>query len=336
MRDRRHKYKSITMAKIARRKSAKLTKDGFEHISIWQVNVGDLVSYLTSPKVYIIANKSEDTIALVSATQQFNASYSFDVKRLLRADEINEENYNRVMEKLPYSEKNVTLSDLQAIAEEYKQNGKVSTRRLKQVKEEAVSTETVGEKMEGDSAAEAPIESILYDYTPSDNWNADRWFDKLQDRLFRTEKEVETKFILPLLTHLGYSEDDRYDGMIVEGAEGSKKISLETDFVLFANDVEELANQPLLIVEAKKEFRLNKAIEIEKAQRQARSYAIWTGCKFGLITDSRIIQVLDIMPNFGSYKILFECQRVELKERFVELYNLVGREKLKDFYAELI
>lgn len=324
------------MAKTAERKNTKLTKDGFEHISIWQANVGDLVCYLTSPKVYLIANKSENTIALVSATQQFNASYSFDVKRLLRADEVNEENYNRIMEKLPYSEKNTTLSDLQNIAQEYKQNGKVSAERLMQVKEETIRTGYTEEKVELENVTKTSITPIYYDYTPSNDWNADGWFDKLQNREFRTEKEVENKFILPLLTRLGYSEDDRYDGMIVEGAEGSKKISLETDFVLFASNAEELSTQPLLIVEAKKEHRLTKQVEIEKAQRQARSYAIWTGCKFGLITDSRIIQVLDIMPNFGSYKVLFECQRAELKERFVELYNLISRDRLKDFYAELI
>lgn len=318
------------MAKTAGKKNTKLTKDGFERISVWQVNEGDLICYMTSPKVYIIAGKSEEGILMVSATQQFNATYSFDIKRLLRADEVNEENYNKVLERLRYSEKNVALSDLLQIAEEYKQ-GKVNPETLKRVKEEVARDEAIAEKEE----AAQQQEPVAYSYTPADNWNADDWFDKLQNREFRTEKEVENKFILPLLARLGYGEDDRYDGMIVEGAEGSKKISLETDFVLFASDAEELSTQPLLIVEAKKEYRLTKQVEMEKAQRQARSYAIWTGCKFGLITDSRFIQVLDIMPNFGSYKVLFECQCSELKDRFVELYNLIGRERLRDFYMEL-
>lgn len=271
------------MAKTTGKKNTKLTKDGFERISVWQANTGDLICYITSPKVYIIGEKTEDSIALVSATQQFNATYSFDVKRLLRADEVNEENYNKVLERLRYSEKNVTLSDLLQIAEEYKQQGKVNPETLKRVKEEVARDEAIVEKEE----AVQKQETVVYSYTPADNWNAEDWFDKLQDREFRTEKEVENKFILPLLTRLGYSEDDRYDGMIVDGAEGSKKISLETDFVLFASDAEELSTQPLLIVEAKKEYRLTKQVEMEKAQRQARSYAIWTGCKFGLITDSR-------------------------------------------------
>lgn len=323
------------MAKIAGKKNTKLTKEGFERISVWQVNVGDLICYITSPKVYYIAAKTEESIAMVSATQQFNATYSFDVKRLLRAEEVNEENYNKVLERLRHSEKNVALSDLLQIAEEYIQQGKLNPETLKRVKEEVARDEAIAEKEEAEEATQ-PKEVVSYSYAPVDNWDADEWFDKLQDREFRTEKEVENKFILPLLTRLGYSEDDRYDGMIVDGAEGSKKISLETDFVLFASDAEELSTQPLLIVEAKKEYRLTKQVEMEKAQRQARSYSIWTGCKFGLITDSRMIQVLDIMPNFGSYKVLFECQRGELKDRFIELYNLIGRERLKDFYAELV
>lgn len=319
------------MAGIEKKKS-KLAKDGFERMSIWQTNIGDLVCYITSGKIYVVADKTSDTVSMVSATQQFNAKYSFDVKRILRADEVTEENYNKVLERLPYSEKNLTLSDLYQIAEEYKQQGKVNQRTLKRVKEEVSRDESIAEEME----AIQKKETVVYNYKPVDGWDADGWFDKLQSKEFRTEKEVENKFILPLLSRLGYSEDDRYDGMIVEGAEGSRKISLETDFVLFASDTEELSTQPLLIVEAKKEYRLAKQVEMEKAQRQARSYAIWTGCKFGLITDSRIIQVLDIMPNFGSYKILFECQRTELKDRFIELYNLIGRVSLKEYYMELI
>ena len=85
-----------------------------------------------------------------------------------------------------------------------------------QVKEETIRTGYTEEKVELENATKTSITPIYYDYTPSNDWNADGWFDKLQNREFRTEKEVENKFILPLLTRLGYSEDDRYDGMIVE------------------------------------------------------------------------------------------------------------------------
>jgi hypothetical protein len=38
------------------------------------------------------------------------------------------------------------------------------------------------------------------------NWNADRWFDRIGGLDLRTEKEVEIKFIVPLLCKLGYTE----------------------------------------------------------------------------------------------------------------------------------
>ncbi|MGL5937494.1 MAG: hypothetical protein ACRCY5_02070 [Phocaeicola sp.] len=76
---------------------------------------------------------------------------------------------------------------------------------------------------------------------------------------------------------------------------------------MYASDIEEIEEQVILIVEVKREFRLANRTELAKAQRQTRSYSIWTGCKFGLVTDSRVIQVLDIMPNLGPHKVLFDA-----------------------------
>ena len=101
-------------------------------------------------------------------------------------------------------------------------------------------------------------------------FDKDKWFTNLKEREFRTEKEVETKFIIPLLYKLGYSEDDRYDGMTFLALHGTKKTNLETDFALFDAENEVLDNQVLLVVEAKKEERLVKEVELEKAQKQTK------------------------------------------------------------------
>lgn len=74
--------------------------------------------------------------------------------------------------------------------------------------------------------------SLEKDILPTD-WNSDGWFDSIQDKEFRTEKEVETKFILPLLRKLGFTEDDRYDAMPVNAAHGSRSTILEIDFAMF-------------------------------------------------------------------------------------------------------
>ena len=173
-------------------------------------------------------------------------------------------------------------------------------------------------------------------YSLPDNWNDDGWFDTILSKSFRTEKEVETKFILPLLAKLGFNEDDRYDAMPVSAAHGSRKTTLEIDFAMFDIDTEELTNQVLLVVEAKKEHRLVKQAELENAQRQTKSYSVWLGCHFGLVTDSRTIQVLDLMPNIGGMEVVFECERVDLKENFLKLYNIISKQKLNEYYLQLV
>ena len=171
-----------------------------------------------------------------------------------------------------------------------------------------------------------------------ENWNSDGWFDSLSGKIFRTEKEVESKLLLPLLTRLGYTESDRYDGMPVSGAYGSRKKALEVDYGLFNKDNISLAGQVLLIAEAKKESRLVKSVELDNARNQVRSYGVFSGCLFGLITDAKIIEVISLYPimdNNGDIEI-FKCGLDELKKNFGELYKLVSKESLTHRYGKLL
>lgn len=189
----------------------------------------------------------------------------------------------------------------------------------------------LSEKTEEVQINEVETETIeIYDY------QSDKWFDEVQKKQFRTEKEVENKFILPLLNRLGYNEDDRYDGMIVSAAHGSKSTKLEVDFALFNSENENLEGQPLLVVEAKKEDRLYKQVELEKAQKQVKSYAIWLSCHFGLVTDSKDIQVIDLFPSIKGMKVIFNCKRENLKENFHQLYKLISKHSLTKYYEKLV
>lgn len=174
------------------------------------------------------------------------------------------------------------------------------------------------------------IASVIYDY------KSDKWFDEVLIKQFRTEKEVENKFIIPLLKRLGFTDDDRYDGMIVNAAHGSKQTVLEVDFALFNNENENLDGQPLLVAEAKKEDRLYKQVEIDKAQKQVKSYAVWLSCHFGLVTDSKTIQVIDLFPSIKGMKVIFDCKRDELKDRFYELYKLISKDALTNYYEQIM
>jgi hypothetical protein len=172
--------------------------------------------------------------------------------------------------------------------------------------------------------------SEIYDY------NSDAWFDDVLTKQFRTEKEVENKFIIPLLKRLGFTDDDRYDGMIVNAAHGSKQTILEVDFALFNSNNENLEGQTLLVAEAKKEDRLYKQVELDKAQKQVKSYAVWLSCHFGLVTDSKTIQVIDLFPSINGMKVIFDCSREELKDKFYELYKLISKDSLTNYYEHIL
>jgi len=167
-------------------------------------------------------------------------------------------------------------------------------------------------------------------------WNADGWFDRIVLSALRTEKEVEIKFIVPLLSKLGYSDDDRYDGMPIRAAYGSRATTLVIDFALFNAELESLRNQPLLTVEAKHEHRLVKTKEVTAAHNQAKSYSLWTQRDFFIVTDSRLLQVFELtrrgLQGPEPEVPVFSCERVELKEQFPKLYSLVSKEVLTQHY----
>ncbi|MEH6800600.1 MAG: type I restriction enzyme HsdR N-terminal domain-containing protein [Halopseudomonas sabulinigri] len=164
-------------------------------------------------------------------------------------------------------------------------------------------------------------------------WKADSWFNRISSLELRTEKEVETKFIIPLLARLGYGEDDRYDGMPIPAAHGSKNTTLIIDFALFNICENSLNNQPLLVVEAKKEGRLLKQQELSNAHNQAKSYCLWTQCDFFLVTDSKTIQLFHISRGrLGQLSPIFSCERENLHSCFGELYANASREALTSHY----
>lgn len=164
-------------------------------------------------------------------------------------------------------------------------------------------------------------------------WNADGWFNRIANVELRTEKEVEIKFIVPLLARLGYGDDDRYDGMPIPAAHGSRDTTLVIDFAMFNSSLASLRNQPLFIVEAKREGRLTKQREIVSAHNQAKSYCLWTQCDFFMVTDSRTVQVFHIAQGrLGELVPLFACERNELSVRFDELYARVSKEALTRYY----
>jgi hypothetical protein len=60
------------------------------------------------------------------------------------------------------------------------------------------------------------------------------------------------------------------------------------------------------------------------------------GCRFGLITDGKKIEVIDLYPPIGGMKVIFECRQDELKSTFKELHKLISKDSLTYYYGNLL
>lgn len=166
----------------------------------------------------------------------------------------------------------------------------------------------------------------------------DPWFEYIEspDFILRNEREVETKFCIPLLQKLGFNEMDRHDAMRINTKNGSKNSPIFVDFALYNSGDSELSSQVLMVVEAKKEERLNRQVEIRDAIDQAKSYALWTAAKFCLVTDGKELVVYQVGSSYlDGEKVLLKISRAQLKTEFQKLYNLCSKDALTNWYLSL-
>ncbi len=155
--------------------------------------------------------------------------------------------------------------------------------------------------------------------------DADPWFDQIGTKPLDSEREVEIRFILPLLERLGYDEEDRSDGYTVEIYEGVRKSTKEADFVLFDGPNRSKDNS-LLVVEAKSLGR-----KVSDYIGQARTYAIWLGTPYYLVTNGDELRVFLYRSPIESDVEVFSATRQTLKGAFSGLYNLISKEAIVEY-----
>lgn len=153
----------------------------------------------------------------------------------------------------------------------------------------------------------------------------DPWFNEIGGRTFRSEKEVEIRFVIPLLERLGYNEEDRSDGYPVEQVTGVRKVKTEADFVLF-NGANRSQDNALLVVEAK-----NLGKNLQDHIGQAKSYAMFLGTPYFLVTNGDEIRVCLYRSPIESHIEVFKATRLELPSTFPSLYNLVSKEAIIEY-----
>ncbi len=158
---------------------------------------------------------------------------------------------------------------------------------------------------------------------------SDPWFSHILTKSFDSEKEVEIRFVLPLLDRLGYTDEDRSDGYPVEIYEGVRKSVKEADFVLFdgANRSKESA---LLVIEAKATGK-----RLQDYIGQARTYAIWLGTPYYLVTNGDEIKAFLFRSAIESDVEVFSAMRNNLAAAFPSLYNLISKQAIIEYKKRL-
>jgi hypothetical protein len=169
-----------------------------------------------------------------------------------------------------------------------------------------------------------PVSSPIEENFDEEN-NFAKILDEISTKELDTEKGVEIRFILPLLELLGYKEEDRADGYPVNIYEGVRKIVKEADFVLF-NGSNRAKDNALLVIEAKSVGK-----KLERHINQARSYAIWLGTPYYLVTNGDEIKVYLFRGAIWSDIEVFKSKRLNLKNIFKDLYQFISKEKIIEY-----
>lgn len=147
----------------------------------------------------------------------------------------------------------------------------------------------------------------------------DPWLTSIADKQFSSEKEIEIRFVIPLLDRLGYSEDDRADGYPVDQVVGVRKSRTEADFVLF-DGRNRSKDSALLVVEAK-----NVGKNLVDHIAQARSYAMFLGTPYFLVTNADEIRVFLYRSPIESDIEVYRVLRRDLQTTFPALFNLISK-----------
>jgi hypothetical protein len=133
----------------------------------------------------------------------------------------------------------------------------------------------------------------------------------------------------------GLGDSDRFDGMPVRAAIGSRDTTLVIDHAVFNSELDALSAQPLMTIEAKSDSYLSRSKQLHQAHHQAKSYCFWTQSDFFMVTDGRAIHVFRVgRGKFDNIDPLFQSTCQDLKRRFLDLYSLVSKESLSRHYLK--
>ncbi len=163
-------------------------------------------------------------------------------------------------------------------------------------------------------------------FTPSEDW-----FNLIENRQFRSEREVEFFFIIPLLKQLDYDEDDLAIGLTVRVNEASKHFNKEADIVAF--DGKSILNEnALLLIEAKSNTKKINNDDVA----QARYYCRELHTPYYIVTNGDEIRVFLYRGSFHQPDHpLMNFKRDELKQNWNFLYTNLNKTAILQYKQKL-
>ena len=138
------------------------------------------------------------------------------------------------------------------------------------------------------------------------------WFNEIQNHDYSSELEVESKFVYPLMRHLGYSPADLRMRVSVEVRVGRQPVTGIADWVVYRE------GKPIIVIEAKEKRQdLNSLV-----QDQARSYCFALNCPSYVLTNGRQVQVF--RRGVDSDIMVFSSLTSDLPSKWPDLHRLIG------------
>ena len=183
----------------------------------------------------------------------------------------------------------------------------------------------VSKNMQGVNGVE--LKPSEYNYIAS---TADKELPKLENAVseseghFVNEKEVEEKLIKPLLTRLGFDEDDYVQQMYVEI--GNHNYALIPDFVINPSGSNGHYSG-YTVIEAKRSITSNK--QLEQVKVQARSYAKILGAKFSVIASMEKVWVTSAADDYEKSILEETWESLSDADVFYGLEKLIGKRYMR-------
>lgn len=159
----------------------------------------------------------------------------------------------------------------------------------------------------------------------------DAWFDQMTELAFETERDIELHFVSPLFRRFGYTQGQESAGHPITVWEGVHSRVTQADLVYFESvDHAEQTGNALVLVECK----LQK-FAFPAGLGQVRSYAYWVKPAYYVVTNGDELTAFLYMGGPLQDKQVLSVKRVELRDRFAELFRILSLDAALDAKSQL-